>query len=193
MSKYFKKFGVISSLNVVNDEVNMKNCGFVVYENLNSYENCLQENNHYLNGRKINVKKANMPSICKIKAQLPSGVKISKDKITTYFGKLGKTVDIDFFIPKSEVLIRYKDRESVIKAVNEKHHTLGDVTITVEEISKKKKRQGLKRKTTDNLMRYQNKKMKHEIHSDRDKNFKRDHLRKKNSQVSKYKRRAYKF
>ena len=38
-------------------------------------------------------------------------LKSKREEITTYFEKFGKIVDIDFFIPESEVLLRYKDRE----------------------------------------------------------------------------------
>ena len=72
MTEYLKRFGDVKSSNVVSGTDNMKKCGFVVYEKLNSYEDCLKVTNHKINNREINVKKANQPFICKVKAQLPS-------------------------------------------------------------------------------------------------------------------------
>ena len=139
MTEYFKRFGDVKSSNVVRYTIKMKNCGFVVYDKLNSYEDCLKVTNHKINNREINVKKANQPFICKVKAQLPSEFKSKREEITTYFEKFGKVVDIDFFIQESEVLIRYKDRESVIKLLNQKNHELGGEAFTVKELEKKKK------------------------------------------------------
>ena len=87
MTEYFKRFGDVKTSKVVSGTVKMKNCGFVVYEKLNSYEDCLKVTNHKIDNHKINVKKANQPFICKIKAQLPSKLKSKREEITTYFGK----------------------------------------------------------------------------------------------------------
>ena len=139
LSTYFGKYGTVISSNIVFDRVNMKNCGFVIYEDLNFYEKCLKQSYHEIDSRKVNVKKAIQPSICKIKAQIPSVVKMNKEEITTYFEQFGKIIDIDLFIPESEVLIRFQDRESVIRTLNQENHRLGEVTFTVKEIEKKKR------------------------------------------------------
>ena len=139
LSTYFGKYGTVISSNTVFDRVHMKNCGFVIYEDLYVYEKCLKQSYHEIDSRKVNVKKAIQPSICKIKAQIPSVVKMNKEEITTYFEQFGKIVDIDFFIPESEVLIRFKDRKSMIRTLNQENHRLREVTFTVKEIEKIKK------------------------------------------------------
>ena len=52
-------------------------------------------------------------------------------------------------MPESEVLLRNKDRESVTKLLNQKNHELEDVTFTVKEIEKNKKKSKISKNSGD--------------------------------------------
>ena len=111
---------------------------------------CLEDGPHT-----VSVKHADMPSQtkdkeergnCEIHAVFPFGFNFNKVHIKMYFEQFGEvesvTIPMDTTLnrPENSCFIKFYDRTSMLKALNRKHHMMGEKTFTVTEFIDKNER-----------------------------------------------------
>jgi len=155
--KYFEQYGDIADCIVMFDRLTgmPKRFGFVVYAEVSSMEKCLADCPHNIDGADVNVKHADMPysnkekddgGNCQIHAVFPFGSRMDKELIKLYFDQFGdvETVTIPMNTtlnrPRNFCFIEFKERTSVLKALDKKQHMMGEKLIKVTEYIGKKER-----------------------------------------------------
>ena len=155
--KYFEQYGDISDSIVVFDRLTgqPKRFGFVVYAKVSSMEKCLADCPHNVDGADVNVKHAAMPypskekderGNCQIHAVFPFGSRMDEGQIKLYFEQFGDVenvrtpMDTTLNRPKHFCFIEFKERTSVLKALDKKQHKMGEKLIKVTEFVEKKDR-----------------------------------------------------
>ncbi|XP_061558274.1 heterogeneous nuclear ribonucleoprotein A/B-like [Phyllopteryx taeniolatus] len=134
LKDYFSKFGEVSDCTIKIDTASgrSRGFGFVLFKDAASVDKVLQQNQHKLDGRQIDPKRALAMKKEPVKKIFVGGLnpEATEESIREYFGAFGEIETIELPLdPKSKkrrgfIFITYKEEASVKKCLEKKYHNI---------------------------------------------------------------------